>query len=449
MAALAVLVAGASASFAADAPPLPAVPAAGGLLTWEQAIRTAVEKHPLVKAAAHEALESQALLKQIESANYPSVTGIYANSGGNTRVLANLGISGSLPKPTNYLTTPGLRADYLITDFGQTAHRILSQKAVAASSDKAVLVLKALAILKVEQAYLNCLKQRRLVAIAREVLRERDLIRQQTEAFYRRQLRSKLDLDFASVEVNRAELLLIKAENDLSLSFASLNNAMGVRSSGIYELEPMPPATASDSSPEALIRQAISQRPEVHANQDRVQAAEETVKAAQALRFGSVTAIGTLAYTWWGHEERPSGKEVANPGARLGWFGLGATSSFPLFTGGRIEGQIDEADARKGETFETGRSIANDIALQVAQAYFSRLTAEQQVKVAGEKVAQAREALTLARERYKAGLGSILDVTTATTDLLSAEVGLADAQYEYRASESALAYATGVEYARY
>jgi hypothetical protein len=40
-------------------------------------------------------------------------------------------------------------------------------------------------------------------------------------------------------------------------------------------------------------------------------------------------------------------------------------------------------------------------------------------------------------------------VTTATTDLLAAQTGLADAQYEYRAGDSALAYATGSEYARY
>ena len=133
----------------------------------------------------------------------------------------------------------------------------------------------------------------------------------------------------------------------------------------------------------------------------------------------------------------------------MGWYGLGATSSVPLYTGGRIEGQIDEADARTGETQATTRSIANDIVLQVVQAYFSRLTAAQQITVAEEKVGHAREALTLARERYKAGLGSILDVTTATTDLLSAEVGLAESQYGYRASEAALTYATGVEYARY
>ncbi|HJT20189.1 MAG TPA: TolC family protein [Nitrospira sp.] len=426
-----------------------AMPVSGTALGWQQAIRTAVDKQPFVKAAEHEALETQAVTKQIESANYPQITGIYANSAGNTRVLANLGISGSLPKPTNYLTTPGVRADFLITDFGQTAHRILSQKSVAAAAEKTVLTAKAVTILNVQQAYLNCLKQQRLVEVTQEVMKERDLIRQQTEVFYRRQLRSKLDLDFASVEFNRAEVAWIKAKNDLTLAFAALNTAMGLRSQAIYILESSTPVPAADAEPEALLRSAMEQRPELLGSRDRVQAAEEALKSAKARRFGSVNAIGTLGYTWWGREEQPSGKEVDNPGAQLGWYGLGATSSFPLYTGGRIEGQIDEADARRGEVQASTRAIANDIVLQVTQAYLSRLTAEQQIKVAEEKVAFAREALTLARERYKAGLGSILDVTTATTDLLSAEVQLTDAQYEYRASDAALAFATGAEYGRY
>jgi len=440
---------GVTISFAEDNMPSPSMPVPGAALTWEQAIRTAVEKQPLIKVAEHESLESQAVVKQIESANYPQITGIYSNSGGNTRVLANLGVSGSLPKPTNYLTTPGIRADFLITDFGQTAHRILSQKSLTAAAEKAVMTSKALAILNVEQAYLNCLKQQRLVEIAREVMNERDLIRQQTEAFYRRQLRSKLDLDFASVEFNRAEVVLIKAQNNLAVAFAALNTAMGLRGPGNYVLEQVLLTMTPSPNPESLVQEALNQRPELLGSKDRIQAAEEALKAAKALRYGSITAIGTLGYTWWGREEQPSGKAVANPGAKQGWYGLGGTSAFPLYTGGRIEGQIDEADARKGETQATTRSIANDIVLQVVQAYLSRLTAEQQIKVSEEKVAQAREALTLARERYKASLGSILDVTTATTDFLSAEVGLAEAQYDYRASEAALAFATGVEYARY
>ena len=325
-----VLSCGVTTSLAAETISSSPMPATGSPLTWERAIRLAIEKQPLIKVAEHEALESHALVKQIESANYPQVTGMVSSSAGNTRVLANLGISGSLPKPTNYLTTPGIRADYLITDFGQTAHRILSQKSLAASAEKAVLTAKALTILNVEQAYLNCLKQQRLVDISREVLDERELIRQQTEAFYRHQLRSKLDLDFASVEANRAEVLLIKAQNNLVLAFAALNTAMGFQGPGSYLLEQAVLSVTPSVSPESLVQDALNQRPELLGSKDRIQAAEDALHAAKALRFGSVTGIGTLAYTWWGHEERPSGKEVSNPGGKLGWYGAWRNQFIPL-----------------------------------------------------------------------------------------------------------------------
>ncbi|MBI3808159.1 MAG: TolC family protein, partial [Nitrospirae bacterium] len=180
------------------------------------------------------------------------------------------------------------------------------------------------------------------------------------------------------------------------------------------------------------------------------QAAEEALKAAQALNYGSITAIGAAGYGWWARQEVISAKgNPNNPGAQLGWWGAGFSSTTPLFTGFRIEAEIEQAQALTGEARATTKTIANDVVLQVARAYLSRLTAEQQMKVAQDRVAQAREALTLARERYKASLASILDVTTATADLLAAQTSLAEAQYGYLAGDSALAYATGSEFSRY
>lgn len=418
-------------------------------LSFEEAVRRGLVRHPLIRISEHEVARIEAGTRQLEAANYPRVTGIFANSAGDTRVLANLGISGSLPKPTNYLTTPGLRVDLLVTDFGHTAHQVLANKALAASAQKNVLTTKAVVILMIEQAYLNCLKQQRFVDIAREVLTERELIREQTESLYRHQLRSKLDVDFASVEAYRAELALIKSQNELKTSFADLDYAMGQQGPHEYTLTTVPLEIKPTPPMRELFEEALAKRPELLGSEDRLQATGEALRAARALKFGSVTAIGTTGYTWWGHEERPAGKEVGNPGAQLGWWGAGGTSSFPLYTGGRIQGQIEEAEARKGEMAASARTIANDVILQVARAYLSLTTAAQQIIVDEERVAHAREALALARERYKNSLGSILDVTTATMNVLHAEVGLAESQYNYRLSEAAVAYATGTAYARF
>jgi len=210
-----------------------------------------------------------------------------------------------------------------------------------------------------------------------------------------------------------------------------------------YELSPASLHPIGNSSLDGLYESALHQRPELQGNADRIKAAEEGIKAAKALRYGNITAIGTASYTWWSREEQPSGKEVSNPGAQLGFWGAGGTSAFPLYTGGRLEGKVDEAAARKSEVEATARQIANDVLLQVTRAHLGSQTAEQQIRVAEERVAHAREALALASERYKFSLGSILDLVAAIAFMTSSEVGLAEARYEYQASQVALNYAVG------
>ncbi|HKT33402.1 MAG TPA: TolC family protein [Nitrospira sp.] len=412
-------------------------------LSLEDAVRLGIEQHPMIRLAQHEVLGAEAVMKQLESAKYPQVSAVWQNTGGNTRVLANLSVSGSLPKPTNYMTTPGVRVDYLITDFGYTAHSVLASRALADAAGKDVLAIRALVALNIKQAFLNCQKQQRFVDIQKDLLRQWELVFARAEGFYKKDLRAKLDVETATAQLNQAQLGLLRAQNDLRVAFAVLNNTMGRPAVEGYELSPVSLPPFGGSTTDSLYDIAVKQRPELQGNVDRMKAAEEGIKAAKSLRYGNITAIGTAGYSWWSREEQPSGKAVDNPGAQLGFWGAGGTSAFPLYTGGRLDGKIDQAEARKSEVQATARQIANDVVLQVTRAHLASQTAEQQIHVAEERVTHAREALALASERYKFSLGSILDLIAATAFMTSAEVGLAEAHYEYQASQVALQYAVG------
>ena len=412
-------------------------------LSLEDAVRLGLEQHPMIRLAQHEVLGAEAVMKQLESAKYPQVSAVWQSTGGNTRVLANLSVSGSLPKPTNYMTTPGVRVDYLITDFGYTAHSVLASRALADAAGKDVLTVRALVALNLKQAFLNCQKQQRFVDIQRDLLKRWQFVFAQAQGFYKKELRAKLDVETATAQMNQAELGLLRAQNDLQVAFAVLNNAMGRPAVESYELGIVSLPPFGESSLDSFYELALKQRPEIQGNADRIKAAEEGIKAANALRYGNITAIGTAGYSWWGREEQPSGKAVDNPGAQLGFWGAGGTSAFPLYTGGRLEGKVDQAEARKSEVQATARQIANDVILQVTRAHLASQTAEQQIRVAEERITHAREALALASERYKFSLGSILDLIAASALMTSAEVGLAEARYEYQASQVALSYAVG------
>ena len=109
------------------------------------------------------------------------------------------------------------------------------------------------------------------------------VLRDQIAILYKRELKSKLDLDFMSVELRNAEIQLLQAKNELRAAFAGLNNAMGVRGSEDYTLEDLPAASASSSTLETLITQALGDRPELLGTADRITQADERLSSSPSV----------------------------------------------------------------------------------------------------------------------------------------------------------------------
>ena len=134
----------------------------------------------------------------------------------------------------------------------------------------------------------------------------------------------------------------------------------------------------------------------------------------------------------------------SHPGQTNLWWGAGAMVSVPIFTGFLIENRVAEARQQKYKAEQRKVDLTNRIALEVTEAYLTLQTARQQINVEEKEVESARSALTLAKERYRLGLSSIVDVTTATTALLLSEVRLSEARYAVQVGIAAVAFATGI-----
>jgi outer membrane protein TolC len=433
------------------------VPRPGGFLSLETAVRTGLETHPAIAESRHRSQISAALAKQARGDRYPWLEASVAESSGALRIVTTDGKAvhdrgghgfdpgGALPHHNQNMVTGGVLLNQLITDFGYTAHRIVAREAEEAASEKAILTNKAYVILTVQKAYLSCLLQQHLVAIAAETVARRKVIREQIGSLYKNQLKSKVDLDLMQVEVSNAEMALIRAQNDLNQAFAELNNAMGLERSDRYRLEELPVLVVATPDIESLVSLGIDHRPELLSGRDRIVASEEFLRAAQALHFGSVTAVGSVGITKYGTVHDGG---IPSDGLAPFW-GLGATAKLPIFTGFRIQNQIKEAGAHKGESEAELQSIANEVVLQVVRAYLTKTTNAEQIALEQDRVMFAKEALTLAQERYRLGLSPIVEVVRATTGLFEAESRLKEAQYIYKTSEAALAYATGQDYKRF
>lgn len=112
-------------------------------------------------------------------------------------------------------------------------------------------------------------------------------------------------------------------------------------------------------------------------------------------------------------------------------FSLGAQLSWRLFDAGaaRARATQNELDIQADEfEFESAR---NDIRVQVEEAYYTLVANQANIDTASVAVNQAEEALELATLRFNAGVGTQLDVLTATRELAEAEGNLVTAVLDY------------------
>ncbi len=115
----------------------------------------------------------------------------------------------------------------------------------------------------------------------------------------------------------------------------------------------------------------------------------------------------------------------------------------PIFTGGLIENQVKEAGAQEAAVTAQSQNVEQALTQQVTNAYLDTVTFAQQIKLTEEQVKTAEEALSLAKQRYKLGLGSVVEVTQSEVAVTVAQTRLAEAQYDYKIADITLTYAAG------
>ncbi|MGH7206987.1 MAG: TolC family protein [Nitrospiraceae bacterium] len=408
----------------------------GRFLGLRQAIEIAAEKHPALQAADANLKAAEARTEQTRSLYYPQV---YANfdsiagvGGINPRFVAP---AGAMLRQNMSQYAGGVIANQRLYDFGFTQNLVDSSQLAARAQEQDLNAQRALVIVTVQRAYLNSLKRHRLVQIAEDTVRERGIIRSQVDTLYRQQLKSKLDLNLVQVELTNAESLLVKARNDLKGSFAELNRAMGITGLEDYVLEELPIEVRPKRPLGTFISDSLS-HPELQRARELTRSADSRLTATKRQYLPTVSAIASAGdyQTFDPSRDQRTG----------GWWTAGALVSVPLFTGFLIENQVREANAQKNAADANSLNIEQALTQQVTNAYLDTVTFAQQIKLTEEQVKTAQEALQLSRQRYKLGLGSIVEVTQSEVALTGAQTRLAEAQYDYKIAEVTLAYAAGL-----
>jgi outer membrane protein len=215
---------------------------------------------------------------------------------------------------------------------------------------------------------------------------------------------------------------------------AQVANAVGLRVNTALTLEPWPavaPVETISHSVEQLLAQAKTARPDLIAAQAKVQAAQGQVQAAAGQGRPSLSLTAG------------AGQAHFRDAATVAESNIGLTLRVPLFAGFRTAYSISQAKAQVEQTEAQRDQLLSQVQLQVWQAYFNQQTAAVTIKSAGALLRSATQAAQVAQARYRAGVGTILEVLNTQAAEANANVQNIQAQLNWYVGLAQLGHAVG------
>ncbi len=190
--------------------------------------------------------------------------------------------------------------------------------------------------------------------------------------------------------------------------------------------------------PAALNANLLGRRPDVVAARLRAEAAAKRIDQRTAEFYPDINLSAFIGVQSLGLDL------LTKPGSFVG--SIGPAISLPIFSGGRLRGQLRGANADYAEAVANYDAAVTQALHDVADAATSQRALGAQLAKADEAVTAAREAWRIANNRYDGGLSNYLDVLTAEDALLASLRSLTDMQSRAFTLDVALVRALGGGY---
>lgn len=283
--------------------------------------------------------------------------------------------------------------------------------------------------------YYSLIMYRNKTAVAKQAVKDYQGHVDNVKAQYNVGLVANSDVLGADTSLSDAQTNLVKAMNAADLAQAKLNQVIAYPvQTAITTAEENLQYKPYDVSLEQVKAYAMLHRAALVKSAMAVKQAEEGLKAEKS---GYLPTVDIEA-----------GRGYADPD---GYFGIsskswhiGASASWSLWDGGQTQNKIKVAQDTLEKAKEANLAAVDMVNLEVQQAYLNLRAAEQTIQSTQTAVNEGQENFRIALLRYRAGVGTNLDVLDAELKLTQARNNYVDALYSYNVSISALEQAAGV-----
>jgi outer membrane protein len=403
-------------------------------LTVHDAIQAALENNASVQIAVEQEIQAAARAQEQRAALLPNIGGSasYVNQS------VNLGARGirfpGIPTRVGPFDVYDARLQYSepILDVSLIRRYQATRRSRDASEFDTEAARNRVAAM-VARLYFNVQRARALTDAVRAQLELDNSLLQLARDRQEFGVGTGLDVTRSQSRLAADQHRLLQAENEARTAELQLLRAMGERPGFALNLtDGLTSAAITAATADEAVNIALRSRPELKAEQQRIEAARFGVSGARAERL---PAIQTFA------DYGDNGASSLFVPTRS----IGVQVQVPLFDGGRRGAHriVSESQLRQAEI--QAKDLRDEVDFDVRVAVDNLASARAQLRAAEESLNLSREELNLARLRFEAQVTTQLDVVNAQALLAEARSRQVNALFAVRAAEVEYRRATGVE----
>jgi len=332
--------------------------------------------------------------------------------------------------------TPSVTLNYLLLDFGGRSGRVSGARHRLLSASFRHNAAIQDVVLQVQIAYFQYLANRALLRAQRTTVEEAGTNLVAAEERRRVGLATIADVLQARTAASQAQLTLQSIEGNVQTTRGALALSLGLPANLPFDVDTtvaIADVASLADSVNAIIATALQGRPDLAASRSEVEAALAGVTEARGALLPSLGFSATAGRTY--ATTIPDGADS---------YALSLGLSIPIFSGFSRQHDLRAAEFEAEAARARTETLRQEVVFQVFSAYYALQTATRRVRTSQDLLASATQANEVALARYKAGVGSVLDLLASQSALASARAQRVEARLSWSVSLAQLAHDAGV-----
>ncbi len=411
-------------------------------LTYEQAVNIALRENLQIQQQRNVLNTAEAVRNQSYAQFLPEV-GAFANGQRQTGRVLDGNTFQIIDATSNFLSV-GVQASLTAFNGLSNVNQLRQSRSLAEAQFYQINATKQQVVFNVSQQYLQVLLNQELLKIAQANLEQQEELLESVTIFVEVGTQNIADQYNQEAETKRVALTVVEAENQLAISKARLTRTLQIDPFQAWsfaepDVEKLELLTENIDL-ETVYNEAVRYRPDLQQQQKLIDANRYGVRVAQANYYPSIELGYFYGSRFSSNDPLTLEQQIAETNIT---YGPSVSLFVPIFQNLRTRTQVQRQKQLLSNAQLDLEDVERNILEQLQTAAADYRAARERIVASTAQVRAAEKALEAQKERFRLGVGNILDLNLVNAAFVEAQANQVQANYTLIFQKTALDYYTG------